>query len=136
MFTVRSLSLVALALTVACGDGIVDVPASGLETIELTRIGDGNLQYCDDAGTCTELPYAGACALVSITIDTKSGETCETCTDCNCEDEGGCDDDAVNPGEDCDGENLNGRICSDFGYAGGTLACTNNCRFDFSGCSP
>ena len=56
----------------------------------------------------------------------------------------GCGDDStavcgngiVEPGEECDNENLNGFDCTDFGYddpAG--LTCTASCVFDTSGCS-
>lgn len=44
-------------------------------------------------------------------------------------------------GEECDGANLNGKVCADFGFAGGNLNCkpANDpqypCRFDFSACS-
>ena len=36
--------------------------------------------------------------------------------------------------EVCDGNNLNETTCEDLGYTGGTLACTDSCEFDESGC--
>jgi hypothetical protein len=37
--------------------------------------------------------------------------------------------------EQCDGTNLNGKMCTDYGYVSGTLACTSDCTYDFSGCA-
>lgn len=45
-----------------------------------------------------------------------------------------CGNGIVEPGEECDGANLNGYICTDLGFSGGSLRCTSNCRFDTSGC--
>jgi hypothetical protein len=36
--------------------------------------------------------------------------------------------------EPCDGADLDGKTCGDFGYSGGTLACKSDCHFDFSRC--
>ncbi len=46
-----------------------------------------------------------------------------------------CGDNTVDPGEDCDGTNLNGQTCLDLGWLGGTLSCTSDCRFNTSQCS-
>jgi hypothetical protein len=45
-----------------------------------------------------------------------------------------CGNTALESGEDCDGPNLAGKSCKDFGKSGGTLACTANCTFDTSAC--
>src|SRR3989442_69805 len=49
-----------------------------------------------------------------------------------------CGNGTVDSGEQCDGGNLNGADCaSQIGTgATGTLACTNTCTFDTSGCIP
>ncbi len=41
----------------------------------------------------------------------------------------------VNDGEECDGENLNGKSCQSLGYGGGTLVCKADCSFDRTGCT-
>lgn len=47
-----------------------------------------------------------------------------------------CDSDGIiDPGEQCDGSNLNGQTCVSLGFAAGTLACTASCTFDTSGCT-
>ena len=38
--------------------------------------------------------------------------------------------------ESCDGSDLGGKSCTDFGFASGTLACTVNCELNTSGCNP
>jgi hypothetical protein len=48
-----------------------------------------------------------------------------------------CANGIIDPGEACDGTNLNGHSCTEFGYLGGTLACRPDCAsFDFTECSP
>jgi hypothetical protein len=47
----------------------------------------------------------------------------------------GCGDGIVAGGESCDGANLNGTSCSDFGFTGGALACSASCSFDTSACT-
>jgi hypothetical protein len=47
-----------------------------------------------------------------------------------------CGNGIVDPGEQCDGANLNGFSCVDLGYSGGMLACDPlTCTFDASGCT-
>ena len=51
-----------------------------------------------------------------------------------CEDD--CGNNSVDNGEACDGNDLNGYTCQDFGFLGGTLECTPDCSdFDQSNCS-
>ena len=46
-----------------------------------------------------------------------------------------CGDGAVSAGEQCDGSQLDGQSCQDLGFDGGSLGCTDACRFDTSGCT-
>jgi hypothetical protein len=47
-----------------------------------------------------------------------------------------CGNGIVDPGEQCDGGNLNGFSCVDLGYSGGTLGCDPvTCTYDASSCS-
>lgn len=48
---------------------------------------------------------------------------------------GTCDDGVLDPGEDCDGNDLAGQTCQSLGYADGDLACTSMCAFDESNCT-
>ncbi len=48
---------------------------------------------------------------------------------------GFCGNGTLDPGEQCDGTNLNGATCESRGFSnGGTLACAAGCTFDTSGC--
>src|SRR5690606_36210012 len=91
---------------------------------------------CETSGTCCADdrsdgcdPNAGGidCAGLCVAGSVSSGlcaelEAAETCTGI-----------ARDPGEDCDGSDLAGKTCADFGFAGGDLRCAA-CRFDTSGC--
>ena len=46
-----------------------------------------------------------------------------------------CGNNITEIGEECDGPDLQGKSCTDFGYDYGSLGCLPNCRFDLSGCS-
>lgn len=46
-----------------------------------------------------------------------------------------CGDGLLDPGEDCDGAELGGADCTDQGFDGGALACTDACAFDTAGCT-
>jgi hypothetical protein len=47
-----------------------------------------------------------------------------------------CGNGKIDSGEDCDGTNLGGKTCKDFGFTGGTLVCkSTDCTFDTSGCT-
>ena len=94
-------------------------------------------------------------------LDTGNGETCdgnefggETCTtigyhggylqctaDCTldttvCEESGACGDGVIQPnyGEVCDTDDLAGETCASLGFTEGTLACSDACAYDLSGC--
>ncbi len=47
-----------------------------------------------------------------------------------------CGDDAVDPGEDCDGTDLGTATCVTEGFAGGDLLCTATCTVDTGSCKP
>ena len=100
--------------------------------------GDGSLEgfeQCDGANlnntTCADLCYDGgtlSCANwceLDTTQCTGTGPVCGNGTV-----EGGiC-------GEECDGTNFDGQTCTSLNHDGGTLSCTANCQFNFSGCGP
>ncbi len=45
-----------------------------------------------------------------------------------------CGNDQINPPEQCDGLNLNGKTCQSLGYASGSLTCQANCQFNLASC--
>jgi hypothetical protein len=48
---------------------------------------------------------------------------------------GVCGNGILEIGEQCDGFNLGGFSCANFGYSGGTLSCNSNCTFNTSQCT-
>ncbi|MBS3057544.1 MAG: PKD domain-containing protein [Candidatus Diapherotrites archaeon] len=46
-----------------------------------------------------------------------------------------CGNGTINSGETCDGSNLGGKTCPDFGFAGGTLSCSASCAIDTGNCT-
>src|SRR4029078_10961444 len=46
-----------------------------------------------------------------------------------------CGNNALDTGEQCDGQNHEGKTCQDRGFDTGALACKSDCTFDEGGCS-
>ena len=46
-----------------------------------------------------------------------------------------CGDGKMQPGEECDGTDVAGRTCLNFDYYTGALACSEDCKLDFSACN-
>ncbi len=97
----------------------------GNDKIDGTDVCDGK-----DLGgkTCKELGFgegALACKTDCSGYDTSDCSPAETCGD-----------DKVNGTDVCDGNDLDGKSCTDFNYSDGTLACLANCSdFDLSKCT-
>lgn len=60
----------------------------------------------------------------------KSSDACASCETTNAL----CGNDVLEPGENCDGTDLNNLTCSDFDATFGDLSCTDSCTFDSSEC--
>ena len=94
-----------------CGDS--RCTTGGFSCTE-TPVGGGGSTCCGD-GVCESLEDSGNCPI--------------DCPDL-------CGNGSIDPGETCDGANLGGQSCLDFGCSGGTLACAGDCSaFDTSGCT-
>jgi len=61
---------------------------------------------------------------------TASTEDCASCKASNST----CGNIVIDPGEECDGTELNGLGCTDFGYVSGTLGCSASCVYDYTAC--
>ncbi len=92
-----------------CGDGIIS-PSAG--------------EQCDDNNTASGDGCNAACQVEVGWLCSGEPSTCEP----------SCGNSTWDPGEDCDGGDLNGGTCTSEGFAGGTLACLGDCTYDTSGC--
>lgn len=104
------------SVTQRCGNSLIE----GTEQCDGTELG---------GATCSSLPggFAGG------TLACTDGCTFDT-TGCTMEPPV-CGDGLVDPGEDCDGDELGGATCQSVGeFTGGILGCTQQCTFDTSGC--
>lgn len=102
--------------------GTSTTDSTGTGTTESTSTGTGT-STTETTSTSTD---SGTTEMSSGT-DTSSGTT------------GGpmCGNGVIDPGETCDGANLNNKGCADFPnlYGGGTLACNPDCKaYDFGEC--
>ena len=81
-------------------------------------------------GPGTACPQSWSCGTCS------TGYTCDTNGQCDPDTPPTCNDGNVDPGEDCDGANLDGNNCTTVpgSFTGGTLSCSN-CSFNTSGCT-
>ncbi len=96
-----------------CGDDLIE----GDEECDKTRL-DGKV--CADFGfDIGELACNDQCA-----FDTSQ---CDYLPD-------DCNNDQIDTGEDCDGDNLNDTTCEDLGHLGGDLSCNADCTFNESEC--
>jgi MYXO-CTERM domain-containing protein len=93
--------------------------------------GDGNIdagETCDDNNTANSDGCDSSCHV-------ESGWECSgTPSSCNLICGNGTID--TGEGEQCDGTNVGGQNCSDFGYMPGPLSCDSSCQLDFSQCTP
>jgi len=103
------------AVHAVCGDGVIAYPYEKCE---------GENLYGE---TCESRGYYGgilACATDCLSLDES-----------DCATFGRCGDGVRQPAmEDCEGLELVGETCESQGFVRGTLACTEQCRFDTSGC--
>jgi cysteine-rich repeat protein len=125
---------------IGCGDGAI----GGSEACD-----DGNTSAGDGcSAACTEEP-GWQCAGQPSVCHTTSGdgiaagaEQCDHGASNGVSPDGcrqnctltTCGDGYVGGTESCDGGLQTGQDCTDAGFSGGTLACTNSCDFDTSGC--
>lgn len=110
----------------SCEDNVCQSPCQ--ENAFYQCVGDAIYWFdsCDEPGELLQTCDSGTQACTNVTRDTAE------CTPVNTEACG--NDSALDPGEECDGTNLDGATCESRGYAGGQLACTDRCTFDESDC--
>lgn len=116
MITMASMAVILLHV-VGCGD---DGPGGPV-------CGNGICEEGENSYNCPEDcpgPYCGD----GVCDPEESAATCPE--DCYC----GNGTLERRDGEECDGHDLGGKTCLDFGCDGGILSCRPNCRFDLTNC--
>ena len=132
----------------AC-DGTNDVDCMAVCGNGVTEPGetcDGDCPVsCDDGKVCTSDGFAGTARTCDLTCTHAPIVACSNAADgccpagCNATNDGDCEPQCGNKvlekGEECDG-GVGDRTClnQNLSYSGGTLGCTNTCRFDTGGC--
>jgi hypothetical protein len=104
-----------------------------LFTNACSTCGDGQLaatEACDGNNfgglTCTDLGYVGGTLVCA--------PDCSSVIETGCMQAASCGNGSLDPGEACDGGNLNGQTCASLGYDGGTLSCTDGCQINTDAC--
>jgi len=81
----------------------------------------GGLTRCPSYGIQDNPPYGICCVTEASQIEVEPKPD-----DCN--------NGVIDPDEDCDGNNFNGKTCIDYGFTGGDLQCDKLCFIDTSKC--
>ena len=58
----------------------------------------------------------------------------EDCASCKATNTVLCGNDMLDAGEACDGIELNGALCTDYGYISGSMSCNTDCTYNYSAC--
>jgi hypothetical protein len=103
-----------------CASGGVFVPEGGK-----SPGCNSECDSCDGQGGCEPLPSGFSCGGGVGTCDGSGGCNVPTCNDGS---------QSVEPGEQCDGDNLDGESCLSQGFDGGSLTCQADCTFDTGEC--
>lgn len=101
-----------------CGDNVID-PGEDCDGIDL------------DNATCADIVGAGSVGTLGCSASCSYDiSACTTPPSCG--------NGAIDPGEDCDGTNLQGQTCVGLLGAGstGTLTCSPGCLYNATGCTP
>ncbi len=124
-------------LDVGFDGGLLTCVACRFDTSGCSLCGDGVLgltEYCDSEElgnlSCSQFtaPNGSSYSGGTIACNIDCTPDLSACTYCG--------DGVLNDDEDCDGNDVGGRSCTDVGdYTGGDLGCLSNCRFNVNSCT-
>ncbi len=120
-------------------NGSVDMGGIAFGSVlTLTPAGQACVATTDCAsGTCSSFFCSGAtCKNIGVACSTNSECCFNNCSASACAAAASCGDNIIQPGETCDGTNLNNSSCPLQGFTGGTLACASDCHsYNTTGCN-
>ncbi len=134
-----------------CGDGVCSEDESTDSCPEDCTCGNGTCDQGEDLAGCPQdcsacgddqctgpedcASCAQDCGVCPTCGDGECNgeETCETCPD-DCGRCGECGNGVLDAGEECDATDFGQQDCVTMGHSGGSLACTDYCLIDASGC--
>lgn len=105
----------------------VDQHSVGGVAVQKLAYGDDDVPVCGD-GTCEgEETQADCC----VDCGCPAGQGC---SGGQCVEDSPCGNGSIDPGEQCEGNDLGGATCSSIDFDGGELGCKADCTFNTSGC--
>jgi hypothetical protein len=123
--------LLATAGLLAMGCGGDEEPGAFMTS---TATGTGESSDSSSTTALMDMPSTDTTDTSTTTTATSTTATSTTATSTT--GGGGCGNATIEPGEQCEGTDLNGFSCVDLGFAGGTLACDPmTCMYDASNCT-
>src|SRR5690349_4765154 len=121
-----------LAVLAACSD---ESPATGDESSSSSG-GEETSTASSVGTTLTTSATLDTTADTSTAADTSESSSEDSASESSSSEGGGtCGNDVVEPGEACDGDDLDGQDCVSQGFIAGALACSASCTFDYAACS-
>ena len=125
-----------------CAVDAAPYPGNGADTdvgyfCDTTNGSSGSPVLSGETHKVVALHHFGGCLNSGGRIDRIYGQISGQLDSCAGGGGGGtCGNGTLDPGEACDGADLNGQTCEGLGFGGGTLACNGSCTgFDTSGCT-
>lgn len=124
-----------LAVLAACSD---ESPATGDESSSSSTGGEETSTASSVGTTLTTSATLDTTADTTTAADTSTGASSSSedgTSEASTSEGGVCGNDVAEPGEACDGDDLDGQDCASQGFIAGALACSAGCTFDYAACS-
>lgn len=141
--------MVSVLVLVACGPVVSDGDSSSDDTSTAATDAstttpsstsasatDPSTSTASTTGTSTTEPTSVGTSTVGTTVDPGDTGDVATTDPPKLDIGSACGDGEINPGEQCDGDDLQGFDCESLGLFDGVLTCSDMCTFDTSDCSP
>jgi hypothetical protein len=122
-----SLLLVWLGLSLGCATGNEEKGTFGVTVGSVTQVTTVTNPYPEETTSGTSEPSDDSSPPTSSDPDADSNDPSTPSFECG--------NGALDPNEECEGDDLDAQTCDSFGFDGGRLLCTADCRYDTSECN-